>query len=270
MRLSILALFRGTFALIKQDPILLAPGLISAFIIYSVETQYGIGKALGEGFSVTPEQVAIILLNGVIQLFFAAATYALATSQIRHGKVDLRQDLGLALRKMPHLIVGMLIVFFPLYLTIAVFYGLSQFEPALPLLRNLLLVVLTLVWVLGLMATFALVQIFPVMVISEQKRWFRSVAATVRFAKTHLSEMVLLSFLIIFIQLITTYLSLFFQQIPLVGDAVFRVFFRGMGLAVSYVLTVVLFYTIKAFETPKPSVDVYIDDNNNHKGAPPN
>jgi hypothetical protein len=228
-----------SLAVIKKEKIIIAPPIILfccmqlliSFIPVSTPDIKSPPKMIYIGF---------LLFTSFLELCFRGVTILMATDICLKKEVQMREITKTFFAQLHHMVIGSIILYIPLYFGLQ-FIIAGGANPA-----DASQSILGLVLVFFIFIPIALMQDFlPIFIFSSKLNFYESIKASAKFIFKNLKKIIVFKAISISLILYSLIASMFFNSIPIFGQAVFQSIILGLGFSFSYVMSVICFYNLR-------------------------
>jgi len=188
--------------------------------------------------------VGFTIVLGLIHLAFFSVTISMAKSLFEKKKIHLQDAFKDAAKKFHHLAIGTTVVFVPVYGLILAIQYLANLASDMQGIKIVVGIAASILTIATVFLVLLIVEFIPIFVVIENQKWIQAILKSGKFVKKSLVDIIILNFVGINIQLIASILSALFLTIPLLGESVFLVIFKGISDCLVYCLSVVFFLQI--------------------------
>lgn len=251
MTISLLSAIKSAYAVIKKDAIVTTPLLASALLINTAFTHFNIVEMLK-----SPSDKLLILLTSasfcklVFYVLFVHFLYQLDTQ----GAISIPSAIGRSMAHLPKLLFRLIMLMLPL---VAIIFGLeylSKFIKDLQMVGTLILIPALGLWLITLVASIVTVQFSPIFILENPKASLKNHAAhLIRILRYFPKRIFYLECFNIYIQILTAFLSITFNDIPLLGPSLFR---GGIQAALDIIMLSTGYFYYKQLKSHLPPGEI--------------
>ncbi|MFC1771309.1 hypothetical protein ACFLZV_05420 [Candidatus Margulisiibacteriota bacterium] len=235
--ISLVKLLTNTINIIKKDYIIITPYLILFFLLHSFEQSFftSFSKAKTSTY-------LVFIITWLAELFFKSLTFSMAIDLVNLNRSSVSASIRTVLKRFVSLVLAAGALSFIVFLLISPLL----FKQSSGLINNFVFVIL--ISFVVLFVSFML-EFLPVFILAKNNPWYRAISNTFMFIKNNFKRVFMLMMFIFLVILVNYFLSALFEQIPLLGKAIFQIIVQGISSAFICVLAVVFFYEIEQMDT---------------------
>ena len=236
--MSLTGILKQAIQLIKQEPLIVAPYVMYAWAIISIESVFPLFK---EGMAISDFLIRYATSNWLVELVVIAVTITMATTLQKKRKIKGSKVLSRVMNRYTQLVIATSITVIPT--GVASFYMMQSLQ-ANTEMPTISLIILSIMLPLGVLLAFV-----PVALLSDDISWRQSIVVSARFVYKEFRVVLVYLLLVVTINMLMHTMSLLFMNIPLLGRSLFFGFFQGIGNSIIYIINVVVFISVKSKPT---------------------
>ena len=250
MKPSIVTLIKETIKLIKKDKIIFCPPIISSFLIYTITLKFPVTDLLT--LSITSISIILILLC----LYLITFGFGVKMSNALYNNEEITPELfsNVLKRNTFKLILSALFIYIPLTLFILTVQYITDnlitisFISNTPYLKTFISIFTGLITIAGAIFCTYLLFFLPIFIVIDNHKILSSLKTSINYVIRNISQIILLSCIVVNIKILFSLFSFVFLAIPVLGQSFFLVLFKGIGDTIVYSLFVVFYcYGLQLF-----------------------